>query len=342
MSTPMGGGQFFLMLMKSQFFVKIPLPTSDFTGQTVIVTGSNTGLGLEAARHLVRLGAAKVILAVRSVDKGERAAESILKSTEKTKNVIEVWQLDLGNYESIRAFGKRVGGLERLDAVIQNAGINTLEWSTAEDNETTLTVNVVGAVLVGLLVLPKLRESGKKFGTKNRLTFVGSDLHYVGSVKEAKQAGSGSLFDALNKKQNRKLFDRYPTTKLLLLYAVREIARRSPVTPESPVIISCMTPGACKSDLMRDEIPKIVRIIIQSIMGLMMRSTEVGGGMLVDAVRPDRGIEETHGAFLQDLKVFPNGPNVESAKGQDLAKRFNEELFAKLETISPGSTGVLQ
>lgn len=77
------------------------------------------------------------------------------------------------------------------------------------------------------------------------------------------------------------------------------------MTPESPVIINCMTPGACKSDLMRDKIPKIVKIILQLIVSIMTRSTETGGGMLVDAVRPDRGIEETHGAFVMDLKVFP-------------------------------------
>lgn len=41
------------------------------------------------------------------------------------------------------------------------------------------------------------------------------------------------------------------------------------------------------------------------------------------------------------LTARSNGPNVESAKGQELAKRFNEELFAKLEKISPGVTSVL-
>jgi NAD(P)-dependent dehydrogenase (short-subunit alcohol dehydrogenase family) len=51
----------------------IPLPTTSFKGQTIIVTGSNTGLGLEAARHFVRLDAPRVIIAIRSIKKGEDA-----------------------------------------------------------------------------------------------------------------------------------------------------------------------------------------------------------------------------------------------------------------------------
>jgi retinol dehydrogenase 12 len=60
---------YFLDLLYSQLLVKIPEQTSDFTNQTVIVTGSNTGLGLEAARLLLRLNASKVILAVRTISK---------------------------------------------------------------------------------------------------------------------------------------------------------------------------------------------------------------------------------------------------------------------------------
>lgn len=79
-----------LSLLYSQFFVRLPYPTKGFKGQTVIITGSNTGLGLEAARHIVDLGAEKVILAVRDVEKGKDAKRSIEKSTGR-ENAVEVW-----------------------------------------------------------------------------------------------------------------------------------------------------------------------------------------------------------------------------------------------------------
>src|SRR6185437_7107197 len=97
-------------------------PTKDCTGQTIIVTGANVGLGLEAARHFVRLGAARVILAVRSVEKGEQAKADIETSTSCGKDVVQVWPVDLGSFESVKQFCRRADAeLDRLDALVENA-----------------------------------------------------------------------------------------------------------------------------------------------------------------------------------------------------------------------------
>ncbi|KAF2655143.1 NAD(P)-binding protein [Lophiostoma macrostomum CBS 122681] len=332
--------KFLPVLFYSQLFVKIPELHSDFSDQTVIVTGSNTGLGLEAARHLVRLKAAKVILAVRTISKGEAAVENILRTTGAKKNTIEVWQLDLSSPESIKAFAKRASDLDRLDAVIQNAGVLTQNWSIAEETKTEshIAVNLIGALLLGLLLLPKLRETGKKYDTRTRLSFVGSDIMYIAKIKEANVPGS--LLDALNDKEGSDLGDRYGVSKQLLFYAVHEIAARSPVSPESNVIINVMTPGACESDLFRDDISWIGKLVQRIAITLFARTTEVGGRTLVDAVKPELGTD-AHGAFLMDCKVARNGSNMETTQGLALQKRSNEDLFAKLEELSPGVTKVL-
>lgn len=123
-----------LSLLYSQFFVKLPIPAQSFSGQTIIVTGSNSGLGREAANHLVRLGAAKLIVAVRNISKGDAAKKYIEDSTGRT-GVVEVWELDLASYASVKAFAERAHGLERLDAVLENAGVSVHEFALAEDNE---------------------------------------------------------------------------------------------------------------------------------------------------------------------------------------------------------------
>lgn len=105
----------------SQFFEHPKLPTTDCTGKTIIVTGANVGLGKEAARHFVRLNAAKVVMACRTVSKGE-AARADIEATTKRSGVIEVWPLDLENYDSIRKFVQRAETLDRLDVVLENAG----------------------------------------------------------------------------------------------------------------------------------------------------------------------------------------------------------------------------
>jgi retinol dehydrogenase-12 len=78
-----------------QLLTRLPYPETDFSGKTVIVTGANIGLGLEAARHFSRLNAKRVILAVRSASKGEAAKQDIEASTKK--NNVEVWELDLSS-----------------------------------------------------------------------------------------------------------------------------------------------------------------------------------------------------------------------------------------------------
>src|SRR5712664_3243394 len=103
----------FASFLYSQLFVSLPKPTKAFTGQTIIVTGSNTGLGLEAARHLSHLNSSLIILAVRNLAKGEAAKQSILASTGRADTNIEVWDLDMQSYGSIKAFCVKASNLPR-------------------------------------------------------------------------------------------------------------------------------------------------------------------------------------------------------------------------------------
>lgn len=131
----------------------------------------------------------------------------------------------------------------------------------------------------------------------------------------------------------------YNTSKLLQLYAVRSIAALSPVSEKSNVIINYLTPGACHSDIFRDDDPWYSKFLMGLAKFLMARTTEVGSRTLVDAAKPEIG-QDSHGAYLQNCSIWPNGDNVDSERGRNLQKKFTEELFAKLEEISPGVTKV--
>ncbi|KAL7933151.1 hypothetical protein V8C35DRAFT_280985 [Trichoderma chlorosporum] len=151
---------------------RVPVQTLDLplkiskelcAGRTYIVTGANVGLGLEAARHLVGVGASKVILAVRNLKAGEAAKKDVEAST-GINGVAEVWHLDLSSYASVRAFAsKAVETLERIDAIIENAAVAGLE-EKAEGHHLTTTVNVISTFLLAVLLLPKLRSDAAKFG----------------------------------------------------------------------------------------------------------------------------------------------------------------------------------
>lgn len=121
-------------LLSSQISFHPPEPTSSSKGQTAIVTGANAGLGREVVKFLVRLGAGRVILAVRNTEKGEAAREYVEQQTGR-KSCMEVWQLDMASFDSVRAFAKRAEGLERLDVVVANAGIWPTKFELAEGYE---------------------------------------------------------------------------------------------------------------------------------------------------------------------------------------------------------------
>jgi hypothetical protein len=79
--------------------MKVPMLVSESTcsGKTYVVTGSNTGLGLETARHLVEFAASRVILAVRNLTAGEKAKKDIEKSTGRQGAVEVSMRVQFGN-----------------------------------------------------------------------------------------------------------------------------------------------------------------------------------------------------------------------------------------------------
>ena len=188
----------------TQLFHRPDYPTANFSGKTIIVTGSNVGLGKEAVKHFVRLKAKKVIVAVRSIAKGETFKAEIEAESERT-GIIDVWELDLSHYASVKAFAKRAATLDCLDAAVLNAGIATEKFEILEDNESTITVNVISSVLLALLLLPTLRSSAKKWGFEPTLTFVGSGVHAYTSFPERKTANS---IETLNNRDTAVMSDR--------------------------------------------------------------------------------------------------------------------------------------
>ena len=190
----------------TQLFTRPPYPTADFSGKTIIVTGSNVGLGKEAVRHFVRLKAAKVIIAVRSVAKGEAAKADLEKEYERATEVVEVWKLDYASYASCKAFAGLAAQLDRLDAVVLNAGIATEQFEILEDNESQVTVNVVSTILLVLLLLPTLRASATKYpGTVPVISVVSSGVHAYTKFPERKTPNS---LDTLNSQKTAVMSDR--------------------------------------------------------------------------------------------------------------------------------------
>ncbi|CAF9918304.1 MAG: hypothetical protein ALECFALPRED_000640 [Alectoria fallacina] len=179
----------------------VPPPTASFTGKTIIITGANVGLGLESAVIFTNLKAAKVILAVRNITKGNATKQQIEDRTSR-KGVVEVWELDMDRFARIESFYKRVEQeLPRLDVAVLNAGASPKDYAlTAEGFETILQVNVIGTALLGLLLLPKLKASQTSEQDLPHLVIVTSESHRWVEEKDFPDTTpyGGNLLQAVN------------------------------------------------------------------------------------------------------------------------------------------------
>ena len=315
---------------KSQLFVTPNYPTQSFATKTVIVTGANVGLGFEAARHFVRLGASKVILAVRTIAKGDQAKKEIEASERCSKDIIQVWKLDLESYDSAKAFSKRVETLPRVDAVVANAGIVTGTFKLVEGHESTITTNVVSTLLLALMVLPTLKRTAMKYGVRPHLSIVTSEVHHWTSFPE--RLNPDGIFRALDTKEGANMSDRYNVSKLLEIFAVREIT--SSVIKDKytyPVVFNLVNPGLCHSNFVKDA-----GLGFRIFKRLVARTTEVGSRTLVNAAG-EIG-EESQGEYLSDCQISPPSPFVRSEEGKKTQKMVWDEISGILNEIEPGVT----
>lgn len=222
-----------------------PLP-SDLTleGKTIIITGANAGLGYAVAREVLLLKAARLVLAVRNVSKGEKAKQDLIDDSEiatvNSTAVLDVMAVDMEKLESVVAFANAVKSkFERVDCVLLNAGIVYMRYETTTDGyEKCLQVNYLASALLAVELLPLLQETAARTGTPARLTWISSEsLAYAAYTNISSQK---HVIGYLNSKETYNSNTRYSDTKLLASAFIAELASRF---PSNEVIINSVCPG---------------------------------------------------------------------------------------------------
>ncbi|KAI1824545.1 NAD(P)-binding protein [Xylaria intraflava] len=311
----------------------LPYPTADFTGKTVIVTGANSGVGLEAARHFVRLNAQKVILACRDLAKAESAREDIV-SSERNACDIELWEVDLGSFESVKAFCRRAAELERLDVVIENAGLLSHQYMQFEEYERQCTVNIISTWLMALLLLPVLRrpkpssDGGDREWAIPHLCIVGSNAQFY---TEFHQRSEASIFEAF--KGGDDMYHRYANTKLCSLLIMREVASRMKGDGKPRVVLNMVEPGFCRTNLLREGTWAWYFVALMAVSNALLgRTPEMGARNYIWAACAG---PESHGAYLEDCGLSTPCPFADTDEGKRLQTRVFGELAGILEGIAP-------
>ncbi|KAL2065658.1 hypothetical protein VTL71DRAFT_3328 [Oculimacula yallundae] len=316
-------------VLRAKFFPPKQITTT-FKGKTVIVTGANSGVGYATALKYAELAASTVILGVRSLRKGESAKAEIEKATGRT-GVVQVWQLDMANFESIDAFARRIESLKQVDVAVLNAGIFPHEFKLSEKRwENNLQVNTLGTALLAILITPKLQASGT-VGSLAHLVVVTSTGH---SDVQLRPHDKDQLLHKYNSDLGVGPYQQHVTSKLFMMWVTRELAFRCLDADGKPrVIINDVCPGSCRSDVAR-EFNSTFYTIAKSIGSfLLFRPAENGARVLVGASTLG---EDSHGRWWSAHGVYmPSGEYITSDEGKILQKAMWTEVVDVLEEQVP-------
>ncbi|CAK7212787.1 hypothetical protein SBRCBS47491_001580 [Sporothrix bragantina] len=310
------------LFLDSQFryYPKWAPKSTNLTGQTAIITGASTGLGLEAGRQMLGFGLSRLIIAVRSPSKGESAAADLRKSFPKAR--IDVWELEMESYKSVQAFAARVDTeLTRIDTVILNAGMigDTFQTSPETGHERTVQVNYLSTFLLAILLLPILKTKGRSSGSAS-----GRHTPHLTIVNSGVSLGSKHLwedtrpllpaFDDTSKIEWDSV-ERYWSSKLLgQLFFIKLF----PYVSSDDVIFNMVDPGYIRGTSLQREVSErgyIIAFVVWLSKAITGRRLTVGGSTYMDAAVV-RG-KESHGCFIMDWEVRPFAIFAYTDKGKE-------------------------
>ncbi|MDK1359377.1 oxidoreductase [Arthrobacter sp. zg-Y1219] len=201
----------------------------DQSGKTAVITGANSGLGLQTALVLAAKGA-RVELACRNAARGEAALQRIRAETGSDR--VRVRPLDLGSLASVRAFAAAQEA--PVDLLINNAGVMaTPHRATADGFELQFGVNHLGHFALTGLLLPMLRAARAP-----RVVTVSSLAHRGGRM----------YFDDLDAARSYRPWARYNQSKLANLLFTFELSRRLEARGEN-LIAAAAHPGFASTNL---------------------------------------------------------------------------------------------
>jgi NAD(P)-dependent dehydrogenase (short-subunit alcohol dehydrogenase family) len=285
----------------------------DLRGKVLLVTGGNSGLGYESVKAFAGKGA-EVILASRSIQKGEEARQEILKDVPEAR--IRVMQLDLGDLQSVRNLASEFNNqYKRLDVLLNNAGIMMTPYFTTRDGfEGQLGTNHLGHfALTGLLLDVLLKTPG------SRIVNVSSGAHRNGEMD----------FNNLQFEKGRgyKPMKAYGRSKLANLLFTYELQRKLENAKKESISLAAH-PGVAMTNLARHLEGRFLVKLLWPVFKWMAQDQAMGALPQIRAsVAPDVKGGEYYGPDgRREFKGYPVvvSSNEASHKLEDASRLWEE------------------
>ncbi|KAF2884586.1 hypothetical protein ILUMI_21589 [Ignelater luminosus] len=283
--------------------------TARLDGKTVIVTGSNTGIGKITVKDFYKRGG-RVLMACRNLEKAKEAAEDIKKECEGLQNLgtIVVIKLDLSSLKSIRDCAEHLLETEQhIDILVNNAGVMFCPESRTEDGfEMQIGTNHLGHFLFTLLLLPRMIKSAP------------ARIVNVSSVGHSFLRGPMNLDDLNWEQRSYSTTQAYFQSKLANVLFTKELARRLKEANIDGVTTYSLHPGNINTDLQRHVDDSFFRGM-SWIMNMFrpFLKTPVQGAQTTIYCSVDENASKETGLYYAECKVkqpSSKANNVEDAK----------------------------
>lgn len=276
-------------------------------GKVCVVTGATSGIGKAAATALARLGAT-IVLVGRDRGRAEAAAAEI-GTVSASPPQAEI--ADLASMEQVRALAERLAGLERIDVLINNAGLVLRERRITPDGfEHVFALNHLAPFLLTNLLLPKLTAAAPA-----RVVTVTSDAHSAARL---------DLSDP-NLEREWDSWRSYANSKLANILFTRELARRLDGTG---VTANCAHPGVVRTGFGREAKP-LLKLGI-TIARPFMLPPERGADTIVYLASSPDVADQTGGYYVKRQRREPS-----AAARDDAAARELWEISEKMTGLAP-------
>ena len=306
--------------------------------RTVLVTGGNSGIGLECARRLAREGF-RVVIASRNRTLSDRVVAEIVAAT--GNDAVEERALDLGSQQSVRQFAKDwLGRREPLHALVCNAGVqfNRGPIASPEGYELTFAVNHLGHFLLVNLLLESLLDSAPA-----RIAVVSSGVHdparFTGMPKVAIEdmeslstnGGPAGPFDGRLAYVNSKLCNLWFTYEL-----IRRVESAGLARGERPLSINAFEPGLVPGSGLARDYPPVGKFLWDRVFPVLrvlprVNSAKTSGNALAELVL-DPDLEAVSGRYFPSHTRFRAAPSSKAS--------YDEARAAQLWEASAALTGL--
>jgi NAD(P)-dependent dehydrogenase (short-subunit alcohol dehydrogenase family) len=290
----------------------------DQTGRTFVVTGANSGLGLESAGRLAEHGA-HVVMTARDRAKGEEAIAAIKERVPGAS--VELRLLDLADLDSVRAFATGLTDDKvAVDVLINNAGVMmTPPRRTAQGYELQFGTNHLGHFALTGLLLDTLQH-----GTDPRVVTVSSTMHKQGTID----------FDDLQREHKYSPTAAYAQSKIANILFGLELQRRLDAAG-SPVRSLMAHPGYSSTNLQSSGPTGLLKLGMRIANPLFAQHVRFGAlPQLRAATAPDvRGGQYYGPTRLFESRGYP-------AEVQPIKRAQDPATAARLWDVSEELTGV--